>query len=100
MDLNKFTQKAREGLAAAQQLAAEIHHQEVTAKHLLAALIRQEDGLAGRFLTGAGADLPPSSGGWMNCCARSRRSTAPRARCTLAPGWPGCWPGRRRKRHP
>ena len=58
MDLNKFTQKAREGLAAAQQLAAEMHHQEVTSKHLLAALIRQEDGLAGRFLAGAGADLP------------------------------------------
>jgi ATP-dependent Clp protease ATP-binding subunit ClpB len=58
MDPNKFTQKAREGLAAAQQLAAERHHQEVTSKHLLAALIRQEDGLAGRFLSGAGADLP------------------------------------------
>ena len=58
MDLNKFTQKAREGLAAAQQLAAEMHHQEVTSKHLLAALIRQEDGLAGRFLAEAGADLP------------------------------------------
>ncbi len=58
MDLNKFTQKAREGLAAAQQLAAGMHHQEVTAKHLLAALIGQDDGLAGRFLTGAGADLP------------------------------------------
>ncbi len=58
MDLNKFTQKAREGLAAAQQLASEMHHQEVTSKHLLAALIRQDDGLAGRFLTGAGADLP------------------------------------------
>ncbi len=58
MDLNKFTQKAREGLSAAQQLAVEMHHQEVTSKHLLAALIRQEDGLAGRSLTGAGADLP------------------------------------------
>jgi ATP-dependent Clp protease ATP-binding subunit ClpB len=58
MDPNKFTQKAREGLAAAQQLAAELHHQEVTSKHLLAALIRQDDGLAGRLLTGAGADQP------------------------------------------
>ena len=47
-----------EGLAAAQQLAAEMHHQEVTSKHLLSALIRQEDGLAGRFLARAGADLP------------------------------------------
>jgi len=58
MDPNKFTQKSREGLAAAQQLAAGMHHQEVTSKHLLAALISQDDGLAGRFLTGAGADLP------------------------------------------
>ena len=63
MDPNKFTQKAREGLAAAQQLAAERHHQDVSSRHLLAALIRQDDGLAGRFLTRAGADLPALQNG-------------------------------------
>ncbi|MGB9903808.1 MAG: Clp protease N-terminal domain-containing protein, partial [Desulfotomaculales bacterium] len=56
MDLNRFTQKAREALAAAQALAAERNHQEVTAKHLLAALLKQEEGLAPRFLSRAGVD--------------------------------------------
>jgi len=54
MDLNRFTQKSREALAAAQQLAAERHHQEVTGKHLLAALLAQEGGMVPRFLEHAG----------------------------------------------
>ncbi|OAT82279.1 ATP-dependent chaperone ClpB [Desulfotomaculum copahuensis] len=54
MDLNRYTQKSREALAAAQQLAAERHHQEVTGKHLLAALLNQEGGMAPRFLEHAG----------------------------------------------
>ncbi|MGQ9824280.1 MAG: ATP-dependent chaperone ClpB [Desulfotomaculales bacterium] len=56
MDLNRFTQKAREALAAAQAQAAERNHQEVTAEHLLAALLKQEEGLAPRFLSRAGVD--------------------------------------------
>ena len=56
MDLNRFTQKAREALGAAQAQAAERNHQEVTAKHLLAALLKQEEGLAPRFLSRAGVD--------------------------------------------
>lgn len=57
MDINKYTQKSREALNSAQQMAAERHHQEVTAKHLLAALLAQENGLAPRFLELAGINL-------------------------------------------
>ncbi|MDA8441550.1 MAG: AAA family ATPase, partial [Peptococcaceae bacterium] len=57
MDLNRYTQKSREALATAQQLAAERHHQELTGKHLLAALLGQEDGMAPRFLEYAGVDV-------------------------------------------
>ena len=57
MEINRFTQKSREALAAAQQLAAEKNHQEVTTKHLLAALLSQEEGLVPRFLLQAGTDL-------------------------------------------
>jgi len=57
MDLNRFTQKAAEALGMAQQLAAEKNHQEVSAKHLLAALLKQEGGLAPRFFTEAGVNL-------------------------------------------
>ncbi|MBF7083807.1 ATP-dependent chaperone ClpB [Desulfallas sp. Bu1-1] len=56
MDINRYTQKSREALAAAQQLAAEKHHQEVTGKHLLAALLAQEGGMAPRFLEHAGVN--------------------------------------------
>ncbi len=58
MDINKFTQKSREALNSAQQLAAERHHQEVSAKHLLGALLGQEEGMAARFLELAGINLP------------------------------------------
>ncbi len=54
MDLNRYTQKSREALAAAQQLAAARHHQEVSGKHLLAALLNQEGGMVPRFLAQAG----------------------------------------------
>ncbi len=56
MDLNRFTNKSREALAAAQEVAANRGHQVVGPKHLLAALLDQEEGLAGRFLEHSGAD--------------------------------------------
>lgn len=54
MDINRYTQKSREALGAAQQIAAERHHQEVTSKHLLLAILSQEGGMAPRFLEHAG----------------------------------------------
>ncbi|NMB35679.1 MAG: ATP-dependent chaperone ClpB [Firmicutes bacterium] len=54
MDIQHYTQKSREALAAAQQLAAERHHQIVTDKHLLAALLAQEQGLVPRILEQSG----------------------------------------------
>ncbi len=50
MNLNRYTQKSREALEIAQQVAAERHHQEVTGKHLLFALANQEEGLVPRLL--------------------------------------------------
>ncbi len=57
MDFNQYTQKSREAVNAAQQAAAERHHQEVTAKHLLGALLDQEGGMAPRFLEHAGVNI-------------------------------------------
>lgn len=56
MDLNRFTRKAQEALFAAQQSASDRNHQLVSSKHLLAALIDQEQGITARFLQQAGAD--------------------------------------------
>ena len=56
MDANRFTRKAQEALSAAQQAAAGRNHQLVGTKHLLAALLDQEEGITARFLQQAGAD--------------------------------------------
>ncbi|MFO8192981.1 MAG: ATP-dependent chaperone ClpB [Bacillota bacterium] len=56
MDLNKFTNKSKEALAAAQEEAANRNHQVVGPKHLLAALLNQEEGLAGKFIQHTGTD--------------------------------------------
>src|SRR5687767_1820389 len=45
MQLDRFTVKAQEAVAAAQRLASERANPEVTPAHLLTALIDQEDGL-------------------------------------------------------
>ncbi|MBR5734931.1 MAG: type VI secretion system ATPase TssH, partial [Desulfovibrionaceae bacterium] len=50
MNINKFTQKSQEALAAAQGLAAQRGHQEVDVEHLALALVLQEQGFVGRVL--------------------------------------------------
>ncbi len=54
MNMERLTQKSRQALASAQQLAAERHQQEVSGKHLMAVLIKQEDGITPRLLEQAG----------------------------------------------
>ncbi len=46
MDLNRFTDKAREALASAQKIAARFNHQQIDVEHALLALLDQEKGLA------------------------------------------------------
>ncbi len=57
MNVERLTQKSRQALADAQNLAIEKHHQEIGNKHLLLALLEQEGGLAPRLLQQAGVDL-------------------------------------------
>jgi ATP-dependent Clp protease ATP-binding subunit ClpB len=45
MNLNKFTEKAQEAVVAAQTLAGEYHHAEVTPEHVLVALTEQAGGI-------------------------------------------------------
>ncbi|HOB11715.1 MAG TPA: ATP-dependent chaperone ClpB [Syntrophomonadaceae bacterium] len=54
MNLERLTQKSREAFMAAQQIAADRHHQEIGGKHLLAALLQQEGGITPRLLEQAG----------------------------------------------
>ena len=57
MNIERLTQKSRQALSEAHQLAAEKHHQEVNSKHLLKALITQEEGIVPRLLEQAGINL-------------------------------------------
>ena len=50
MDLNKFTQKSREAISEAQNVAIKHNNQQVDVEHLAYALVSQEDGLIPRIL--------------------------------------------------
>ncbi len=56
MDLNRYTEKAREALQQAQRLAMRFNHQQIDVEHLLLAALDQEQGLAGAILLKA--ELP------------------------------------------
>ena len=45
MDLNKFTVKSGEAIAATQQLAVKLQHGQIDVVHLLLALLSQKEGL-------------------------------------------------------
>ena len=57
MNIEKFTNKSREALASAQQLAVEYKNSELVTLHLLAALCRQEDGLIPSIIEKSGVSL-------------------------------------------
>ena len=57
MRLDRFTLKAQEAVQAAQNLAMDRNHQEVTTEHLLAALLEQREGIVIPILQRLGADV-------------------------------------------
>jgi ATP-dependent Clp protease ATP-binding subunit ClpB len=56
MNLEKFTDRARGFLQAAQTIALREGHQRLTPEHLLKALLDDEQGLAANLITAAGGD--------------------------------------------
>jgi ATP-dependent Clp protease ATP-binding subunit ClpB len=54
MNTGQYTQKTRDALQSAQNLALENHHQEVSGPHMLYAILTQEDGLIPRLCEYAG----------------------------------------------
>ncbi len=56
MRFDKFTQKAQEVLALAQEVLWEYNHTELDTEHILLGLIRQEDGLVSKILSKMGID--------------------------------------------
>ncbi len=56
MDINRFTEKAQEAIAAAQKLAGERNHTQIEVEHLLYALLDQEGGVVPQILGKLGVD--------------------------------------------
>ena len=54
MDMNRFTEKARDALVQAQSLAGEHSHGQIEGEHLLLALLRQSDGVVPLVVQGLG----------------------------------------------
>ena len=52
MELNRFTNKARQAIAAAQSIAARFRHQQIDSEHLLLAILEQEEGQEPVFYPG------------------------------------------------
>lgn len=57
MNMEKFTERSRGFLQAAQTIAMRENHQRMVPEHLLKALLDDEEGLASNLITRAGGDL-------------------------------------------
>ncbi|SHI83543.1 ATP-dependent chaperone ClpB [Propionispora hippei] len=56
MNQEKYTQKAMAVLSAAQQICARYYHQEMTTRHVLLALLKEDDGMTAHLLKEAQVD--------------------------------------------
>ena len=63
MNINKFTEKAREGVAKAIELAKQSNNPQVEPEHLLAALVEQPDGIVPELLRKMNIDVAAAAGG-------------------------------------
>ncbi len=56
MDINKFTDRAKQAVMASQEVMRRYQHSQVDVEHLLLALLESSDGLAARIIEAAGGD--------------------------------------------
>ena len=63
MQLDKFTNKARNIISASQGIAAKNDHQQITPIHLLSAIMYEEDGIAKNIISIAGGDIDSLNSG-------------------------------------
>jgi len=56
MDINKFTDRAKQVLMASQEIMRRHQHSQMDVEHLLLALLESSDGLASEIITKAGGD--------------------------------------------
>ncbi len=61
MNLEKFTDRAKGFLQSAQTVAIRMNHQQITAEHLLKALLEDNEGMAAGLITRAGGNAPAAA---------------------------------------
>ena len=57
MKIEQFTEKAREAISEANELAKQYNHSQIEAEHLLAALLAQEGGVVQQIVQKVGGNL-------------------------------------------
>ena len=57
MKIERFTEKAREAISEANELAKEHKHSQIEVEHLLAALLAQEDGVVQQVIQKVGGNI-------------------------------------------
>jgi len=71
MNIQKYTEKAQEAIAGAQQLADRGGHPEITPEHLLLTLIEQQGGIVPEILRKMNVDPPAAATAVRTTSARS-----------------------------
>ena len=95
MNLEKFTERSRGFLQAAQTIAMRESHQRVLPDHLLKALMDDDQGLAANLIRKAGGS-PEQVNAAVNASMPScRRSRAAMRRPMSTRSWCGCWTRRK-----
>src|SRR5205807_2170137 len=84
MNIQKYTEKAQEAIAGAQQLADREGHPEITPEHVLLALVEQQGGIVPEILRKMNAD--PST---VATAVRAELAKLPSARGGSEPGRKG-----------
>ncbi len=100
MDIEKFTERARGFLQAAQTIAIREFHQRITPEHLLKALLDDEEGAAAGLIRAAGGD-PTAARTAVEARVGAPAEGAGRRRRPAAdsrPTWCACWMPRSRPR--
>jgi len=83
MDLNRFTDKAKEALQMSQEIAVRYRHTQLDEEHVLLALLEQRDGIAAMILRAAGKDP-----GFIKTQVENALARAPKVQVSGAGGGP------------
>jgi ATP-dependent Clp protease ATP-binding subunit ClpC len=81
----RFTEQAREVLAASQGIASRYHHVQWDVEHILLALLEQKDGLTSQILEKLGADVAAIKARVEDSLARAPKATSESAQIYATP---------------